>query len=65
MENLKQILSKYKPEDAQAFKDTTDMLCTKGIGNGCYQDYAMLMDVVRILALCEAIIEKGDLADGN
>jgi hypothetical protein len=62
MENLKEIkriLDKYSADDAKAFSDTIEMLYKKGIPNGCYQDYSMLMDVVSILAICELII-KGE-----
>lgn len=58
MERIKNILEKYTPEDAKAFKDTVDMLCAKGIANGCYQDYTVLMDVLEILSVCETLIEK-------
>jgi hypothetical protein len=37
---------------------TVDMLCDKGIPNGVYQDYAMLADVLDILSVCAAIINK-------
>ena len=46
MERIKEVLGKYTQQDAKAFKDTVDMLCKKGIGNGCYQDYTILMYVL-------------------
>ena len=58
MERIKEILDKYTPSQAQAFADTLEMLYKKGIPNGCYQDYAMLMDVMSILAICEDIIKE-------
>ena len=64
MEELKQILSNYTPEDAKAWNATVDMLCSKGIANGVYQDYEMLMDVLQVLTVCEHIIKKGELIDG-
>ena len=64
MEELKQILSKYNPEDAKAWYATVDMLCSKGIAKGVYQDYALLMDVLSVLTVCEQIIKKGELIDG-
>ena len=64
MEQLKQILSQYTPEDAKAWNATVDMLCSKGIANGVYQDFALLMDVLSVLTVCEQIIKKGDLIDG-
>lgn len=64
MEQLKQILSQYTPEDAKAWNATVDMLCSKGIANGVYQDFALLMDVLSVLTVCEQIIKKGELIDG-
>jgi hypothetical protein len=64
MEELKQILSKFTPEDTKAWRDTTDMLCSKGIANGVYQDFALLMDVISVLTVCEKIIKEGELIDG-
>lgn len=59
MERIKQVLEKFSPQDAKAFHDTVDMLCKKGIANGVYQDYSMLMDVISVLTICEAIIKEG------
>lgn len=59
MERIKEILDKYPPEKAKIFEDTVDMLYKKGIPNGCYQDYTVLMDVMDIIATCERII-KGE-----
>jgi hypothetical protein len=56
MERIKEILKKYTPEDEKIFKDTVEMLCSKGIGNGCYQDYTVLMDVISILSAAECIV---------
>lgn len=52
---IKNILSKYEGRGAE-FKATIDMLCSKGIGNGCFQDYTILVDVLEILSVCETII---------
>lgn len=41
------------------FKKTVDMLCSKGIPNGVFQDYNLLIAVLEILAVCETII-KGE-----
>lgn len=60
MDRIKKVLEKYTKDDAKAFIDTVDMLCKKGIANGCYQDFTMLMDVVSILSICETIITKGE-----
>lgn len=64
MEELKQILSKFTPEDAKVWNATVDMLCSKGIANGVYQDFTVLMDVLQVLTVCEHIIKKGELIDG-
>ena len=59
MKRIQEILDKYSPEDYQLFYDTVEMLCAKGIGKGCYQDYTVLTDVVQILATCEEIVKEG------
>ena len=59
MERIKQVLEKYSQQDAKAFHDTVDMLFSKGIAKGCYQDFSMLMDVITILSISEAIIKEG------
>lgn len=56
MERIKEILERYTPEDAKIFKDTVEMLCSKGVGSGCYQDYTVLMDVIGILCAAECIV---------
>lgn len=56
---IKMVLDKYSPEDYKLFYDTVEMLCAKGVGNGCYQDYTVLVDVVQILSLCEEIVKGG------
>lgn len=58
LERIQEIMSKYSTEDYKTFKDTVEMLCSKGIGNGCYQDYAMLMDVISILSICEGYLKE-------
>lgn len=64
MEELKQILSKFTPEDAKAWNVAVHTLCSKGIANGVYQDFTVLMDVLQVLTVCEHIIKKGELIDG-
>ena len=59
MERIKEILDKYSADDVKAYNDTVEMLYKKGIPNGCYQDYSLLMDVMSILAICELIL-KGE-----
>lgn len=41
------------------FKKTVEMLCQKGIPNGVFQDYNLLMAVLEILSVCETIIDGG------
>lgn len=57
MDKIKEVLAKYTKDDYQIFKDTVEMLCSKGAGNGCYQDFGVLMDVLSILTICESIIK--------
>jgi hypothetical protein len=58
MERIKEILDKYTTDaDAKSFEDTVEMLFKKGIPNGCYQDYRVLMDVMDILGICLHIIQ--------
>jgi hypothetical protein len=52
---IEEILSDYIGR-GQEFKATVDMLCSKGIANGCFKDYAILTDVLEILSICETII---------
>ena len=58
MDEIKEILKKYSRKDYGIFKDTIDMLCSKGVGNGCYQDYTVLMDILSILTACESIVRE-------
>lgn len=55
LKRIEEILSDYIGRGKE-FKATVDMLCSKGIGNGCFQDYTILTDVLEILAICETII---------
>ena len=49
---IKEILSKYEGR-GEEFTATIDMLCDKGIPNGCFRDYAVLADILEILSICE------------
>lgn len=64
MDRIKEVLRKYTKDDYQLFYDTVDMLCKKGIGKGCFQDYTVLTDVVSILSICEAIIKDETGSNG-
>lgn len=57
MEEIMNILSKYDKDDLKVFTETIDMLCSKGIAYGCYQDYTMLTDIIRILGICKRLIQ--------
>ena len=59
MKRIQEVLDKYSPEEYKLFYDTVEMLCSKGVGKGCYQDYTVLFDVVQILTICEEIIKEG------
>ena len=59
MDRIKEVLKKFTIDDYKIFHDTVDMLCSKGIGNGCYQDYSVLMDVISILTIAEALVKEG------
>ena len=55
---IEEIMSRYIGREAE-FKATVEMLCSKGIGNGCFQNYNILIDVLEILSICESIA-KGE-----
>lgn len=55
MKRIEEILSKYKGRRVE-FMATIDMLCSKGIANGCFQDYSMLLDILEIFAICETAL---------
>lgn len=55
LERIKEILSKYEGR-GDRFKATVDMLCSKGLPNGCFQDYTIVIDVLEILSICETVI---------
>lgn len=57
LKRIEEILNKYKGREAE-FKAVVDMLCSKGIGNGVFQDYTILVDVLEILSICETIIHE-------
>ncbi len=52
MKKIKEILQRFNKDDYFAVKETIEMLCYKGINNGCYQDYGLLMDVIGLLYAC-------------
>ena len=52
---IEEIIRKYAGRGAE-FKATVDMLCSKGIPNGCFQDYTILVDILEILSICEASV---------
>ena len=41
---------KEKGYTVEDFNKTVDMLCSKGIANGCYQDYTLLTFVLEWLS---------------
>lgn len=60
LDRILEIMSKYDKEDYKVFGDTIDMLCSKGIGNGCYQDMTVLMDILSILSICKIYLQEGN-----
>ncbi len=43
--------------DKKAVHDTIDELCSKGVGNGCYQDYGLLIAILDLLTAIEGDIQ--------
>lgn len=58
MEKIISILQKYTGNNSEIFCDTVSMLCSKGVANGCYQDYSVLMDLLDILVFLERETKK-------
>ena len=61
MEKIKEIIAKYEAKDARKVNDAIDMLCKKGVANGCYQDITILMDILSILGEVVAVIDRGEV----
>ena len=57
-ERFQEIVNKYDKTDLKLVKDTVDMLAAKGVGNGCYQDYGVLSDVLEVLSVFESAIKN-------
>ena len=57
-EKFEKILSKYSSRDKKLVYDTVDMLCDRGVGGGCYQDYTVLVDVVNVLTIFEEAVAE-------
>lgn len=55
---FEQIVDRHNKTDAQEIHDAIDMLCAKGIANGCYQNYAILMDILEVLDAFEAAVAE-------
>lgn len=64
-EKFEELIKKYNSSDADKIKATVDMLCSKGIGNGCYQDYVLLTDVISFLCLFESAVREKDQTKGT
>lgn len=56
--NFQEIVNKYNKTDFKMVKDTVDMLASKGVGNGCYQDYTILMDILEVLSVFESAVKN-------
>ena len=48
----------YKKADAEKIHAVIDELCRNGIAHGCYQDYAILVDILEVLAYFEHKVES-------
>lgn len=60
------ILASYRPEDSKVVCDTVNELCKHGIAKGCYQDYAVLNDILRVLGIFESLVKiKGNENEQN
>lgn len=58
LKTIEQILDNYVAEDYEIFKETIDELLKTGIAKGCFQDYAILSDILVILTVCENIVKS-------
>lgn len=66
MEQFDDILASYRPEDSKIVCDTVNELCEHGIPKGCYQNYAVLNDILRVLGIFESLVKiKGDENEQN
>lgn len=57
---MKEITIKINDVTYQKFHDTVDELCTKGIGNGCFQDYIALTIVINCLSQIEDALKESE-----
>lgn len=58
MNKFDEILKKYTKEDYPIIHKSIDELCKNGVGNGCYQDYSILVDILEVLAYFENIVKN-------
>ena len=56
MKEIAKTLNEFDKTDEKIVHDTIDMLCAKGVGNGCYQDYGALTLIVQVLILAERYV---------
>lgn len=56
-EKVNEIIKNYSKDDASLVHDTIDMLCSKGIAKGSFQDMGVLVDIVEILSAFEKDIK--------
>ncbi len=57
-EKFKQIVDRHTKADAKEIHDVVDMLCAKGIANGCYQNIVTLVDILEVLGAFEAAVAE-------
>lgn len=56
---IETLLKKYRGREKEV-SATIDELCSRGIAKGCYQDYAMLSDVLTLLGAFEKAVKPGE-----
>lgn len=57
---LNEILENYTKSDYKIVHDTVAQLCAKGVAKGCYQDYTVLMDILKLLTMFENAVKCKD-----
>lgn len=58
LEKFKQIVDRHNKTDAKEIHKAVDMLCAKGVANGCYQNYATLCNILEVLSAFEAAVAE-------
>lgn len=56
---IETLLKKYRGREKEV-SATIDELCARGVPKGCFQDYAMLSDVLTLLGAFESAVKAGE-----